>query len=353
MRPDRHSIGRSATWRRPGAIASCWQRLLLEVARSLNRDVAANVPSFLAADPRLEELRQIVLGQEQAILARLQQQIDDPERFAEAVSRILPAAILQAAARDERLGQVLAPTVESAAQSSIRKDPRTLVNILYPLMGPAIRKSIAETLESTVSSLNQALKHSLSWQGLKWRLEAYRSGSSFAETVLKHTLVYRVEHVFLIHKRTGLLLEHVTADDLAARDPQLVSGMLTAIQDFVRDSFSAAGDEGGLDTLRLGELLLWCEEGPHAFLVAVIRGTPPERLHELLRDTLASIHGTKREALDGFDGDASAFADVRDQLAECLQQQAKPARQGTSPWLWIIPLVAGTARRLLAVPALS
>src|SRR6478752_8375088 len=96
-----------------------------------------------------------------------------------------------------------------------------------------------------------------SWRGLKWRLEAYRSGSSFADVVLKHTVVFRVEHIFLIHRKTGLLLEHVAAQNAAAQDPQMVSGMLTAIQDFVRDSFTQAKDGGGIDTLRLGDLLLW------------------------------------------------------------------------------------------------
>jgi hypothetical protein len=133
--------------------------LLIEVARSINQDLAAKVPSYLAADPRLEEVRHILLGREQALLDRLRQQFDDPEQFALAVSQVLPAAIVQAAARDEHLGQVLAPTIEVAAQSSIRKDPRTLVDILYPLMGPAIRKSIGESLEVTLQSLNAALKH--------------------------------------------------------------------------------------------------------------------------------------------------------------------------------------------------
>ncbi|MGH9906665.1 MAG: OmpA family protein, partial [Pyrinomonadaceae bacterium] len=211
---------------------------MIELARSLNRDLAAKVPSPLAADPRLEEMRNILFGREQALLNRLQQQLDDPEQFALSVSQVLPAAFGQAAARDERLGQMLAPTIEVAAQSSIKKNPRTLVDILYPLMGPAIRKSIGESLDGTIQSLNAALKHTFSWQGLKWRVEALRTGTWFAEVVLKHTLIYRVEHVFLIHKRTGLLIEHVAADEMASKDPQLVSAMLSAIQDFVRDSFA-------------------------------------------------------------------------------------------------------------------
>jgi OOP family OmpA-OmpF porin len=307
--------------------------LLFELARAINRDFAAKVPSVLPADPRLAELRSILMGREQALLARLVRRLDDPEQLAAAVSQVLPSAIVQATARDERLGQVLAPTVERATESSIRRDPRALVNILSPVMAPAIRRSIGEAMESMLQSLNEALKASFSWRGLKWRLEAWRTGTPFATVVLKHTLVYRVEHVFLIHKEGGLLIEHAAADPAASRDPQLVSGMLSAIQDFVRDSFAdtAAGE---VDAMRLGELLIWRSDGPYAFLAAVIRGKPPENLRGRFDSTLAQIHVERRDALRRFDGDTTAFPGLRDQLAECLLQQAKPSDRRTSPVLW-------------------
>jgi outer membrane protein OmpA-like peptidoglycan-associated protein len=321
----------------PGADRKLLANLLLEVARSVDKELAARVPSALVADPRVEALRHILLEPEQAALAKLQQKFDDPEQLAAAIAAVLPAAIVRAAAQDDRLGPVFAPTVESAAQSSIRKDPRTLANILSPLMVPAIRKSVAETLDSSLQSLNQALKHSLSWQGLKWRMEALRTGSSFAEVVLKHTLVFRVEHVFLIHRKTGLLLEHAAAEQAETKDPQLVSGMLSAIQDFVRDSFDESG-QGGIDTLRLGEFLLWREEGPLAYLAAVIRGNPPERLRQVLRETLVGIHEDRRAALEEFTGDTAPFENLRERLVRCLEQQEKPIDERTTPWLWLIPL---------------
>ena len=55
-------------------------------------------------------------------------------------------------------------------------------------------------------------------RSLKWRFEAWRTGRPFAEIVLLKTLVYRVDQVFLIHKETGLLLQHVVADEVRAKD---------------------------------------------------------------------------------------------------------------------------------------
>jgi predicted ABC-class ATPase len=58
---------------------------------------------------------------------------------------------------------------------------------------------------------NHSLDISISWQGVKWRLEAMRTGKPFGEVVLLHTLRYRVEQVFPIQRESGLLLLHVAA----------------------------------------------------------------------------------------------------------------------------------------------
>lgn len=316
--------------------------LLLELARCVDPDVAARLPSRLDDDPRLEAMRGVLFEREQVALARLQQKFDDPREFADAVGAVLPAAFALAATQGDRLGQSIAPTVERATQASIQKNPGTMVDILYPVMGPAIRKAIAETLEGTLQSLNQALKHSLSWRGLKWRIEAWRSGSTFADVVMRHTAVFSVEHLFLIHRKTGLLLAHVARDDATTRDPQLVSAMLSAIQDFVRDSFDESGTGGAsgrsIDSLRLGDLLLWCEEGPSAFLAAVIHGNPPAMLRARLGDTLGSVHDQLRTALDEFQGDTTPFDEAADRLRPCLLSQVAETHKKKSPLLWMIPL---------------
>jgi outer membrane protein OmpA-like peptidoglycan-associated protein len=215
--------------------------------------------------------------------------------------------------------------MERAAESSIRSDPTTLVNILYPTIVPAIRKSIGESIDEMFQRVNQALKYSLTLRGLKWRWEAWRTGRPFAEVVLKHTLVYQVEHVFLVHRHTGLLIAHVAAENAVSQDPQLVSSMLVAIQDFVRDSFSGA-EHQGVDSVQLGELRLWSEPGPFALLVAVIRGDPPEGLHDTLRDTLTRIHAERHHALESFNGDSEGLGDVEARLRDlvALGEHAPP-----------------------------
>jgi len=281
----------------------------------------------------LTELRGLLLGTEQVRLNKLQERLDDPTLHANDVSRVLPEAIMLR--RDKQLAKALEPTIEEAIKTSIKKDRKVLVDVLFPVMGPAIRKAISSVILGMVQSFNQILEHSFSIQGMKWRLEALRTKKSFGEVVLLNTLVYQVEQVFLIHRNTGLMLQHVVAKEVASQDPDLVSGMLTAIQDFVQDSFGV--EEGGsLDTLRIGDRSVWIEQGPHAILAAVIRGNPPEGLKSIVNESIESIHITQVEALESFEGDATPFEATRSQLEECLQSQFKQKKQKTSPLLWIL-----------------
>jgi outer membrane protein OmpA-like peptidoglycan-associated protein len=295
-----------------------------------------------AGDGSMAELRSLLLGPAEAQIAEIHTRLKDPQRQLREVSRVLPAAVAVRSRADNELSEALAPTITNAIERSVRKNPQPLVDAIFPVMGPAIRKAIAAALNGMVQSLNQSMAHSVSVQGLKWRVEAWRTGKPFAEVVLLHTLLYRVEQVFLIHRETGLLLQHVAASNVAAQDADMVSGMLTAIQDFVHDSFNAPeGDQ--LETMQVGELTVWIEQGPLAILAGVIRGNAPQELRDVFRSTIESIHLQYYDALAEFSGDAAPLEATRPLLEDCLESQFDAERQAAGSRRQLIPLavVAG------------
>ena len=265
------------------------------------------------------ELRSLLVGPEQRQLRALQTRLEDPAAQARDVSRVLATAV-ELRTHDPHLQRALAPTIEDAITASVRRNPRPLADALFPIIGPAIRKAIAATLNGMLESLNTTLEHSLSWRSLRWRLDARRTGRPFAEIVLLNTLVYRVEQVFLIHRPSGLLLQHLRAAGTDAQDADMVSGMLTAIRDFVQDSFHVAEDEG-LQTLKVGDLSVWIEQGPHALLAVVVRGTAPPSLRTTLQQALEAVHAQYSDLLESFDGDTARFEGTRPLLETCVQQQ--------------------------------
>ncbi len=283
----------------------------------------------------ISELRHILIGPLEKRVSLLQDKMESDELQPEDVSRVLPEAIKHREMLDDKVGKALEASIASAIRASINKDRKILADALFPVLGPAIRKAIASVILGMLQSFNQILEHSLSIEGLKWRLEALRTKKSFAEIVLLKTLLFQVEQIFLIHQKTGIVLQHVIAKEVSAQDPDLISGMLTAIQDFVSDSFSSENDET-LDTLRMGmDRSVWIERGGHALLAVVIRGTPPLNLRADFRDVLDDIESRESEILNLFEGDTEPFEIVRNRLESCLRYQPRANEKKVSPWLWV------------------
>ena len=271
-----------------------------------------------AEQAELAELRELILGVERRRLEGLERRLDSETLTRESLVDLLPDAIALRAGRDRQLARALTPTIETAIAESVRRNPRPIATAIFPVLGPAIRKAIAEALAGLVSSINRAIDHSISPRGLRWRLEAWRTGVPYAEIVLRRALVYRVEQAFLIHGDTGLMIAHAVAPDLPGSNPDLISGMLTAIRDFVGDSFSRERDAGGLRRFSVGELTVMVEQGPHAMIAAVARGEAPETLVVQLQDALERIHLEFAGPLAAFDGDTAPLAAVQPLVEECL-----------------------------------
>jgi outer membrane protein OmpA-like peptidoglycan-associated protein len=269
-----------------------------------------------SADPELSELRSILVGPEQRELRALELHLHDEARRTREVSRVLPEA-LTLRSRDSQLAAALGPMVEEAITASVHRDPRPLANALFPVMGPAIRRAIEHMFASMMESFSRTVEQRVSWRALRWRLTAWRTGRPFSEIVLLNTLQYRVEQVFLIHAESGLLLQHVTADAVPTQDADQVSAMMTAIRDFVRDSFNVAGPDG-LDAFRVGALTVLIEQGPYAILAGVVRGAPPPDVRLMFRHALESIHRLLGPEMQAFDGDAAEMEKARPTLESCL-----------------------------------
>jgi outer membrane protein OmpA-like peptidoglycan-associated protein len=269
-----------------------------------------------------EELRHLIVAPEQEGIASIQDRLDNLEKRTEDVSVVVAEAIQMRRAKgdDFALAAALAPTIQETLRESVRRDPHVLADALFPVMGPAIRKSIAETLRGMLESFNEALEHSLSWRGLKWRIEAFRTGKPFAEIVMMHSLLYRVEQVFLIHRETGLVLNHVVAPSAPAQDADMVAGLLSAIQQFARDSFQSGTTEN-LGNMTFDELQIRVVSGPNAVIAAAIRGHAPEAYNLAMNETLEEIQRHYSSALAHFTGDPGPFRAAEPQIARLLETQ--------------------------------
>ncbi|MEM7401449.1 MAG: OmpA family protein [Pseudomonadota bacterium] len=270
----------------------------------------------------LEQLRKLLLGSEYEDLLRLQQEFSDHSHISEKISHVISEAIAIRSKRDDSISNALVPSVEDAIRVSAKRDPKRLSNALFPVMGPAIRESVAETVSAMMQQVNQLLENSLSARSIKWRFDAFRTKRTFAEVMLSETLVYQVEQVFLIHRESSLLINHLTSVNAIVKDPDMVSSMLTVVTDFVKDSF-VVDRQQNVKSIKFGQLNLLFEAGPYAIVVAAVRGIIPSDLQIAMREQLEELHRLYGSSLETYDGNAEQFPDTYQQLDRCLLSKKK------------------------------
>ncbi len=282
----------------------------------------------------LDQLKELLFGAEKQALDSIAERVESRDVRTTDIADVLPEAIHQSHNKDHELVDALAAPVGECLQREFRDDPETYADALYPVIGPAIRKSIIHALRNFSQQINEAVEHSISPKGLKWRLQASRAGVPYGEYILQKTMLYRVEQAYLISRENGLLVAHVHHEASKIKDSDAVSAMFTAIQDFVKESFSP-DRTGRLESADMGEFTLWAVHGPHALLVCVIRGVPPRALRADLTAILERIHFRYGDAVRKYKGETATIPDAELELERCLKFEARSEDKKKGP-----PIVA-------------
>ena len=127
--------------------------------------------------------------------------------------------------------------------------------------------------------------------------------------------LYDVRQVFMIYE-SGLLITHV-GNEKDVIDKSILSGMLSALQDFIKDSFRGESKKTEtLKRLQYGELEIHIEHGKYIFLAVVLEGKGTERLHVRMQDAITSIERNYEEELNDWDGDLDPCKKRSEQLRE-------------------------------------
>jgi len=306
-----------------------------------------STPAELRRDPEREqdrdelaELRALLLGQQIVELQALQQRLDDPNVRAEEISQILGKAVALSLKRNADLRRSFYPVVEQALKISINNHPEILATSLAPIIGETVRKAVASAFRTMVKNINFTLERSLSWESVKWRFEALRTGKPFGEIVLLRSLRYKVQQVILIHAQTGSVLaqarQQISMPGEGIPEAELASSMLTALQDYVRDISQKPSRD--LQEMGMDDGVYWVQHGPQGLLLGEILGEPPPELKDVFARENELIHKEFAGAFASFSGDPRLFDGARPHLQKCLLgQTAQPQKQS---WWWLVAVAA-------------
>ncbi len=123
-----------------------------------------------------------------------------------------------------------------------------------------------------------------------------------------------IEEVFLI-SNSALLISHNTRRLKPDMDDDILAGMLTAVQNFIKDSFKEEGD-WRLNKLEFADNKILVERGKYVYIAVLYSGELDERGLEKIRNTIAQIEGEYEEFLKDWDGNMNDLRGIKDKLRD-------------------------------------
>jgi PKD repeat protein len=151
---------------------------------------------------------------------------------------------------------------------------------------------------------------------------------------------FNIDEIFLIHN-SGKLINHTYYKAHSRFDDEIFSGMFTAIQEFIEDSFSGhdlesqmlsrskgkstsqdASPKGSLklNEFKAGDNQVIIEHGEFIFMAVVYNGRGARTLHRVVNTAIQSIEKKYAKHLDYWSGDMKPFESLQADLEKLFPQ---------------------------------
>ena len=124
-----------------------------------------------------------------------------------------------------------------------------------------------------------------------------------------------MEEVYVVF-HDGRLILHEARRGRQEVDELSLSSLLTAVQNFIKESFRH--ETGGLGKLEFGKLKMVLEHGRLIYMAAVLSGREPPELRPRLRRLIEDIERNRFDASGLWDGNMSSFEDLRPEVQGLL-----------------------------------
>ncbi len=221
---------------------------------------------------------------------------EDPVNMGEALSTVIPSALENVSSED--LANALAPTIGEAIKKQIEIEQDKIVDALYPVIGNTISKYMIETIQS----INEKIEETLSFRGINRKIKAKLQGVSEAELIVKESLSFSIQAIFLIHKGSGLLISEIQPSQEERLESDMIAGMLTAIREFANDCIAKNGRVSELGEIDYGASKIILEVAGYCYLAIIVNGEPSKSLIQEMRSTLCLIIKNYGKSIEEFDG---------------------------------------------------
>jgi len=127
-----------------------------------------------------------------------------------------------------------------------------------------------------------------------------------------------IDDIFLMYK-DGRLIKHYTRRLKPSIDQDILSSMLVAVQDFVKDSFERSTGEGGaLDEMKFGEFKIVIGRGKWIIIAALVLGEGAGRLKVQISKAVNIIEKNYESLLIDWDGTIDRMRPLNKEMKDLI-----------------------------------
>lgn len=266
-------------------------------------------------DPALEALQELLFSRYRRRILELEADLD---------------ALEERISNKDAFVATVSPILGDAIRRKIRDARDEMIEALYPVIGQTVVRAVSEAIRDLTRTIDAQMRQTAAPNNVLRRVRGQMSGVSSGEVILRDSLPFCVGEVFLIHRETGLLLWYAASSSEQAADTDLISGMFTAIRDFVSESFGK-DRQGQLDEIQYGNRRILIESARYSYLAVVVDGIEPAGFRATIRERIVEIDLANELLLRDYQGDASQLVAVEEPvnslIASASQQVMSPGQK--------------------------
>ncbi len=255
----------------------------------------------------VDKLKELLFDSENQALSELQNRQADirqrldavferagtDERLRTSVATVLDGALRTAEIeRHAQLSQAIAPLVVSTIKTEIHNSQDELVEALYPITGRLVSSYVSSAMKDLMKQVNQRLEHN----PFTLRIKSVMTGRSMAEIALAETQNLNTEEIYLIRRGSGELIARWPSAAGKSNQDHVMSGILTAINEFATEAFNAEGTT--LRMIDLGDACVYLRASPTYLVAAKCEGSAPASIEQVIDEAFLETIEQHHDSLD-------------------------------------------------------
>lgn len=265
------------------------------------------------AESKEEVVQTITPIIDNAIHSRVQ---EDKDSMGAALAAALPVALTeQINVNTEEVAAAIAPAMGGAIQKQIELEKDKIIDALYPVIGNTISKYMTETIQA----INEQIENTLSLEGIQRKIRAKLQGVSEAELIVRESICFSPQAIFLIHKASGLIICDIQPPDSERLESDMIAGMLTAIRSFANDCMAQSGNNSELHEIEYSNFKIILEVAGYCYLAIIVKGETPKKFISKMRRVLSKIIINYGKFIQQFEGDLETIPNQVITLLETLK----------------------------------